>query len=248
MKNKSKTGKNKSKKNKTRKGGVWPFNTSEQDSEYIKKCNNTETKCDTFDSQITNKNNITNKINPTWKTCINMNKINNHIIYITPENVAIKSIETLQIPEFTLSINNETKKYKIQIEDKYISCFLLICGEWYVMMRLFGKTLNTGYTARTEKNRVFFKLSNIKFVYDENGSKDTTITIPNENYVDVELSTKLSTSNSPTIQLKDCFENIDKKNSVFNVLQRFRQQKLFANSAKNEAATNSVDGVFSWIF
>jgi len=201
--------------------------------------------CSTSDTQITNIGNVRNKVNPTWKTCININGIIHDILYITPQNVVIKSIESTQIPEFT--INN--KICKIQIEKKYISCFLFICGEWYAIMRLIGHVLNVGPTALVSKNRAFFKLSNIIFNVG-NTNINTTIIITNDNYSYNTNTTSqiLGTSNSPTVQLKNCFEVVDDKNSVFNVLKRFRQQKVIANSVKNDIALNSTESLFKWVF
>jgi hypothetical protein len=133
---------------------LWPFGSRANQS----KCPNAN-KCDLTDTQYSN------KLNETWKTCIKMNKINNDIYYITPQNVTIKSIETVQIPEFVVNLGNSgsNDKCKIMIEDKYIGCFLYFCGNWYAIMRLFGKTLNEGLLARTEANRAFFKLYQRRF-------------------------------------------------------------------------------------
>jgi hypothetical protein len=176
-----------------------------------------------------------------------MNGIYNHIIYITPSNVLIKSIESLQIPEFYVKLgdDNNNTKCKIMIEDKYISCFIYLCGKWYVMMRLFGKTINTQYFARTEKNRVFYELKNININLDTNNPEnagDGVIIIPSGFYNEENNSTILSTSdNAREVKLSDnCFTNINKNNDTeaFNVLQRFRQEKLYANNVKKKIAQN----------
>jgi hypothetical protein len=129
------------------------------------------------------------------------------------------------------------------IEDKYIACFLKICGQWYAMMRLFGKTLNTGFLARTEKNKVFYRISNIEIDANDPSSGTGVIKIPKDSYKDSDSSPILSTSSTKVIELTDkCFENINKQTgNVFNVLQRFRQQKLAANEAKYQVLDNVVD-------
>lgn len=208
------------------------------------KCINEKTPCNTLDTQLPS------TLNQVWNTCIHMNGINNHILYVTPKNVAIKSIETIQIPEFFVKYGKmEVNAYKIMIEDKYVGCFLKICGDWYAMMRLFGKTLNTSFLARTEKNRVFYKL-NIKNILTDNGT--LTFRIKTAEHQEPKKFW-LSTSTTPIIKIKDEFvENIDKSKLVngkvvFNVLQRFRQQKLFGNEAKGavamEAAETGVDAL-----
>ena len=228
-------------KHKTRKnGGFWPFTKSKDNDQPIplkdpKSCPGANMKCDFFDQEITGKK------NQTWKTCINMNEINNQINYITPTNVIIKSVETAQIPEFSVKLKDgQEAQCRLTIEGKFINCFLNVCGDWYAMMRLFGSTLNTGYLARTEGNKVFYKLKNITI------DNDSLIIIPGDKYSEVSNSyffalTSFSNKSGSTkaIELSsDCFLNINKSNDLntFKVLQRFRQQKLFANDAKQELA------------
>ena len=234
-------------KRKTQRGGLFGLFKS-KDTKIIEnydktKCPGAEQSCDFFDTQFSN------KLNPTWNTCININGINNHILYITQTNVIIKSIESLQIPQFMVKLGNNSESpisCKIMIEDKFISCFLLVCNEWYVIMRLFGKTLNRGYFARTEKNRVFYKLKNIKIDASDPtfGKGSGVMTFPTICFTELNNSYKFTTdSMSKQIKLKEeYFTNIDKTNSpqVFKVLQRFRQQKLFANYEKQAAAQDAA--------
>jgi hypothetical protein len=205
------------------------------------KCLNPEISCNFFDDFYPG------KMNYTWDTCINMNGIYNHIFYITSQNVLIKSIETLQIPEFMAKVELENRLQKIQckikIEDKFVGCFLNICGEWYAIMRLFGKTLNTGYLARTEKNKAFYKLTNLSFGLDvENPNDgDSSITITSKYFDEDNTMYLFKTSSSKMIVLKNCFENITKQNDVFKVLQRFRQEKIFAHSGKENLLNNRIE-------
>lgn len=159
----------------------------------------------------------------------------------------IKSIETLQIPEFYVKLPDDVNNTRcnIMIEDKYVSCFIYLCGKWYVMMRLFGITINTQYLARTEQNRVFFELQNININVDTTNPEnagDGTISIPNGLYSELNNSKLLSTNNSAReIKLSEnCFININKNNHIkaFNVLQRFRQEKLYASNFKKKIAQN----------
>jgi hypothetical protein len=172
-----------------------------------------------------------------------MNDRYNKIIYVTQKNVLIKSVETLQIPEFQVQFDNIlTIPCKLMIEDKYINCFLYICGNWYAMMRLFGTTINTGHFARTEKNKAFYKLNNAIRV-DNTGM----IHIMSNTYTEVNKSTVLDTSETNIIVFNpNVVENINKSSlvngeKVFNILQRFRQQKIYANDAKRDLAVDIVD-------
>jgi hypothetical protein len=206
-------------------------------------CQDETVSCNTLDTNYSS-----NKVNQVWKTCIRMNGIYNHIIYLTELNVIIKDIETTQIPHFYIKIP-ETPEYKgrskILIEDKFIGCFLKICGEWYAMMRLFGKTLNTGILARTETNKVFYKIKNIKFDLNDIEKDSGIIEISRKFFTEKKDTYLLSTSTTPILLLNpDCYEVITTKQIVFNVLQRFRQEKLIANSMKKVAAKTLFHFIF----
>lgn len=211
----------------------------------IVKCSGTNVPCKTLDTQYTG------KLNQTWDTCIKINGIQNHILYITPSNVIIKSIESAQIPEFKVKMNNVPTACKIMIEDKYVSCFLYVCGNWYAIMRLLGKTINTEFLARTEKNRAFFKLSGIDIDIDKSNPNNGSglIVIPENQYTTVEKKHILSTSKTPVIQLTaNSFINIDKKSvvndqKIFNVLQRFRQEKVAGNAVKQGVAIETTEAI-----
>jgi len=211
-------------------------------------CPNAQVNCNLLDKHYTEGN----KLNETWDTCINMNGINNHIIYITSKNVLIKSVETPQVPEFVVKLadNPDSQSCKIMIEDKYIACFLKICGQWYAMMRLFGKTLNTGMLARTEKNKVFYRINNIDIDANDPSNGTGLIAIPKDSYKESDSSPFFSTSRTKVIELHDkCFENINKQSgNVFNVLQRFRQEKLVANEAKNEVVNDVIGEAGDFLF
>jgi hypothetical protein len=259
MKKKIKTVKNNKKKvnkRRTRKGGFWPFTTFREQTNPVtkehqqKNCPDYEKKCEIFDTQLTNTKNVANKINPTWKTCIygfrgNKYEINYHIFYITPQNVVIKSIDSIQIPEFTVN----GSKHKIIIEDKYISCFVFVCGEWYAIMRLFGTTINTELLARTEKNKAFYKLPT-EIIIDYLKKKpspieNTIITIPNNVYTFVENKETIK-----TIKINDhLVKNINKTTDLiaFGVLQEFFEQKILADSVKETVVEESVFSFLNWL-
>lgn len=211
------------------------------------------TKCELFDTQFKSKE------NQIWKTCITIEKQPRIMIYITPLNVVIKSIETIQIPEFRVRIvdtdatGNKTVKNVncvIKIEDKYVGCFVFINGHWYAIMRLFGSTLNTEYFARTEKNRVFYKLGGMSVDINTTSGDGTGVITINEKMYDKKYNkTLLGNSKSPTITIKQDFENINKETGaqghIFASLQEFRQQKLLGNDAKQEAVSTAIETVSS---
>jgi len=212
-----------------------------------KSCPNAQVSCNWFDKHYTGNR----KLNETWDTCIDMNGIKNHIIYITSQNVAIKSIESLQVPEFVVKLptENEPIKCKIMIEDKYVGCFLNVCGQWYAIMRLFGTTLNTGVLALTETNKAYYRVKNIEIDAKDPETGSSLITIPQGSYTESNDSPTLATSKTQVIKLNDnCFTNINKEDDTFNVLQRFRQQKIWANAEKQEIADKALDVAVDNIF
>ncbi len=176
------------------------------------------------------------RVNETWKICYLINDIPTDIMYLTPKNVFIKSIELPQIPQFVVSINHIPTIVKIKIEDKYVSCILNINGIYYVIMRLFGKTLNTGIFARPEKNRAFYKLNNLSF-HPTNSKiyiKKNTYEILNEVKI-------LSSKRIPTINiLPGYFENINSTHELFYLLKDFRISQVIKNEIKYEIIDEAV--------
>jgi hypothetical protein len=210
-------------------------------------CSDAKGTCNLFDKHYTENG----KVNETWDTCIKMNGINNNIIYVTSQNVLIKSIESIQVPEFIVKLPNETDNVpcKIMIEDKYVGCFLKVCGEWYVIMRLFGKTLNTGVLARTEGNKVFYKIDGITINANNPEMDDGLFLFQTNSFEETPDTTRFSTSKTKIVKLKDGhFKNINKSSDVFKVLQRFRQEKLIANSVKHQLVDQVISGVGDEIF
>ena len=208
-----------------------------------KSCPNAQLSCNWFDKHYT----ANGKVNETWDTCIDMNGIKNHIIYITSQNVAIKSIESLQVPEFIVKLptQNEPIKCKIMIEDKYVGCFLNVCGQWYVVMRLFGTTINTGMFALTETNKAYYRIKDINIDANDPETGSSLITIPQGSYTESDEDLTLATSKTPIIKLNsNCFTNINKEDDTFNVLERFRQQKIWANAEKQHLASEAVENIF----
>jgi hypothetical protein len=120
-------------------------------------------------------------------------------------------------------------------------------------MRLFGTTINVGVLARTEKNKAYYKINhehikiNINTETPDNATSNSSIQIPNDKITIIDESYIFSTSKTKTLQLSsDCYENINKTNDpiAFNVLQRFRQQKVIGNAVKQEAAWNLAETLF----
>ncbi len=190
-----------------------------------RECPDEDKWCPMFDTLM--KNRMGNSI---WKTCLYLHRIHYHITYIIPRNVNIKSINTLQVPEFFCNINNKNVRCKVKINDMYVACFLQICNNWYAIMRLWGKTLNTGLFARTDTNQAFYHLKDFKL------SDDGVISFLPTNYTIKENSIFiLSPHDSIKLVLNPTvYSPIEKKNSVegraiFKVLNTFRKKKILGH-------------------
>jgi hypothetical protein len=113
-------------------------------------------------------------------------------------------------------------------------------------MRLFGKTLNTDLFARTEKNKAFYKLPKeiqIDYVKEPSLDKNTIITIPNNVYTLVEEGS------IKTIKINESLvKNVNKETDLlaFNVLHEFFQQKIFADTIKEDIAQESMFSFLNW--
>jgi len=166
----------------------------------------------------------------------------------------IKNIESDFIPAFYGVLPREKKpvSLSIMIKDKFIGCFLYISGDWYVIMRLFGKTLNTGVLAATATNEVYYKLVdgisldfNVKTPTDETGR----IILKQDSYTEVKDNFILKSSrNTSFIKLNEkCYKVVENGTEMFNVLQQFRQEKIIAEFAKEVAVNIVADAAFDGV-
>ena len=119
-----------------------------------------KTKCkDEIDCNITSFPKFPNKI---WNTCISLNGETNHILYVTPINVVIKSVDTYQTPTFIVRVmskgvqGNRTLNCSIAIYNNYVSCILRYCSEWYVILIQKNSLLYNNF--------VYYKLNGVKNV------------------------------------------------------------------------------------
>jgi len=186
--------------------------------------------------------------NNVWETCID----GKTILYITPVNQVIKSVESLQIPHFRVKNADGTIAiYKIKIDKKYVNCFLRISGKWYAILRLSGHTLNVTPLASTTKLRAYFELRN--FIFDT--STGLISFTPDSFQMIEEKQLLLSTSSAPILQLKEgscCCIQVEKydrkskkKANDYLKLQKFRQHKIFGNLVKRQALLNGYPLVFA---
>jgi hypothetical protein len=195
------------------------------------------TVCNIFDSYLIKADKNSNNC---WRTCIQQNGVKNDILYITPINVLIKSIETIQHPDFLATLDrSEPKKIKMMIEGKYINCFLKIQDKWYAIMRLFGTTLNTGIFAFTEKNKAFYRLNNIdidlRSTVDDHVVGNGLIQLNSSQFIQKNQDVNIN---------PEFFQNITSQDSVYDLLRNFRLQKIHGNAEKTGLADIIGKNVF----
>ncbi len=223
---------------KRQRGGLFSRKTSltKRHTINMSSCPDKDVACDILDTQLDG------KINPSWMTCISKRGVKYHIKYVTPSNMFIKSIESTQIPHFNVAGLTTAQQQqqgaiecKLKIENKFIACFALICGEWYAIMRLLGKTINTGVLAMTVRNRAYYRL-NTKYIQIDEATSAVKLAPDamkqsDEFYI-------LSTKKTPILNLDPkVWEHVDREHNVevFRVLNTFRIQKLVANVMKYHA-------------
>ena len=154
--------------------------------------------CNTTDEQLSNKsNNI-------WKTCIR----ENNIYYITPKNTITKDIRTIRTPIFILIHNKTPKEYSIQIKNEFVSCFLFINRKCYAFVMINFAIHDTFR---------YYKINHVKC--DMNGN----IVLTN---IDKFLSNGI-------IHINNATEVKQKENPyVYDLLNDFAFQKMLATEAR----------------
>ena len=166
--------------------------------------------------------------NEIWKTCVTYPQKEYLILYVTPKNVLIKSIETMQHPRFMVQVGSHAKKRKVKIDDKYVNCFLKIENDWYAIMRLFGSTLNTGYFAYTDHHKAFYRVK-IPDLLSMRGDE-----IADNGNLRLETQAQESKSGNTLVLNPQVCVHISKSNDAhtFGLLEKFRLQKVYANAEK----------------
>ena len=160
---------------------------------------------------------------------------------MTPCNTVIKQVSSVTIPEFRVDYENTKSNRKMMIDDRYVACFLKICKDWYVILRLFGHTnIPEHGLDNPEQDRAFYKLANGVILNTARG-------LESDSYIKIDPSkcetppykyTALSTSSAPSTKIQSKYVThvtstmIVNGVRVFNVLDEFREQKLFASEVK----------------
>jgi hypothetical protein len=186
--------------------------------------------CPSFDTLLPN------KANYIWKTCVEMTDGFLEIFYITPKNIFGRTIETLIIPDYVCSVNGQITRCKIMIEDKYVARFVKIEGRWYAIMRLFGKSMNSGIFASVEKHKVYYLLRK-GIEVDENTG---IITLSPEHTRIKKTWVILSSGGGPTVELiggDDVYMPIISSTLInglviLDVLQYIRREEIFHSAMK----------------
>jgi len=177
----------------------------------------TPPRCNLLDTRLRH------RANNVWKTCIRQHGKENTIYYITPINAVIKSISTYQTPEFVCDSNGKDHRFKIRIEDQYISCFLLLHKRWYAITIMANTYLH--------ENMRFYHVNKTLFTFDNDTGKITFAAKPSENQT-IDVTRKYY---SPVAEGTD----------IRKILDNFANQKILGNMAKQilveDAALTGLD-------
>lgn len=210
-------------------------------TKHSKKRNTRSTKChDDIDCGV---HNFQDKHYPNqiWNTCITMDGKTNHILYVTPINVAIKSADTFQVPLFAVRMKNAIMESSFAFtpvckenifrfsfkgtkrcnKKHYVSCFLRHCGTWYVVMI---QPYSLAYNVH-----LFYKIKHAKNLLNKQGE----MVFKPDMFVD--LNGDSIASEELTFNPK-YLEEIVETSSIRPLLQRFINEKNIANVLKQVAA------------
>jgi hypothetical protein len=187
------------------------------------------------------------KINRTFSTNVTVNGNKNPLIYIIPQTILLKNVQSMRVPTFMININETPTPCSIRIENKYINYLVKLDTDWYGVMRLSLWTLNAGVFA-TWTNTVFYKLKGVITLDNK-----TNVIKVNENSYDIKIESSwgiFRKADAPILQLKsDNYSPITKKDgNVFDILTRFRNIQLASYSAKQEVVDQVIDSGTDNIF
>lgn len=201
-----------------------------------KKPNSRSTCRDDIDCSVTHfrDKNYPNQI---WNTCIEMDGKSNHILYVTPINVAIKSADTFQVPLYVVKMKHATMESSFSFtpvcneslfrfsfrgtkrcnKKHYVSCFLRHCGTWYVVMiQSYSLVYNV---------HLFYKIKHAKNLLNAKGE----MVFNPDMFVNVNAK-----SEEVTLHPK-YLEEIAETAPILPLLKRFMNEKILANNIKQVA-------------
>jgi hypothetical protein len=186
----------------------------------VKRHTASKPRCNILDTRLRHKS------NNTWKTCIRQHGKENTIYYITPINAVIKSISTYQIPEFVCDSDGKDYRFKIRIDDQYISCFLLLHKRWYAITIMANTYLH--------ENMRFYHVNKTLFTFDNDTGKFTFAVKPSANQT-IDVTRKYY---SPVAEGTD----------IRNILDNFALQKILGNMAKKILVEDAALTGLEWAF
>ena len=229
----------KSKKQKKRKSSKSYAQKSGTRKHSQKKCN------DNIDCEITHFRDHKYP-NQVWNTCITLDGITKHILYITPKNVIIKSIDTIQVPRFVAKINKTQMECTIAFtpvcnesvftfsfntvkrcnKQHYVSCFLRHCGTWYaIMIQPYSAIYNV---------HLFYKINHVKNMLNNQGE----VVFSNKNMV---MGPPSNGHGFKELTLNpDYLEEIVETSPIYPLLKRFVTEKIVANVAKQMVVGTAI--------
>ena len=163
--------------------------------------------------------------NQIWNTCIDVDGKIHHILYLTPKNVIIKSIDTYQIPTFVVRMEKTQVTCSFTFDGNYVSCFLRHCGSWYILLIQKNSMVYNDF--------LYYKIKHTKNVLNKDGE------------LSFKLDMFMDTPNSPVLELKpEYLEEVSQRSPFWKVLQKFKFEKNIARDLKEIGALIVADTAF----
>jgi len=180
-------------------------------------------KCETIQNTSLFDTEITGKKNKTWESAITDGATAIKVTFLTAINQWQRALETSNSLEFIVKLVNE-ERVQIMIKNRYIACFINLCGEWYAIMRLYGTVVSPiMLSGLNTPSDTFYKLKDV--------AVDDSSLITIKNYV--EMPTPFSIFSTPTKIIKLLDSSVESvSNDVLPKLINFRNIQVVKKQAK----------------
>ncbi len=190
-------------------------------------------------SAIINDKSIKNQQNLSGNRFFITETLGHKIVYVIPSNtIVFKDVASLRVPAFNIFMNNTYISCNLKRRKKFINYLVLINNEWYAIMRIF-RALNSGvFSAWT--NTIFYKFSPGAFIFN---SANYNISFNPNCYSQTKesaLGIFRSDKNIILVFKEECLVKVE-RGTIFNVLQRFRNEQILSEVGKNAGLEAGVN-------
>lgn len=184
-----------------------------------------------YGSAIINDKSIQNSQNVSGNRFFITETLGHKIVYVIPSNTLVfKDVASLRVPAFNIVINNNYVSCNLKRRKKFINYLALINNEWYAIMRIF-RAINSGVLSAWT-NTIFYKFSPGSLIFNRT---NYNISFNPKCYTQTKekaLGIFRSDKNMILVFKEECLTVVE-RGTIFNVLQRFRNEQILSQEGKN---------------